>query len=91
MTMQVISGATEPTRARVRPVAGQTQATGIQREQVVPLTMPSSQEYYWRQCWQQGERASLAELEAGHGIVFDSDDPEDIVRWLHEPDGPDAD
>jgi len=60
------------------------------RQRHVPLTMPHSQRYYWQRRWQQGERESMAAFEAGEGIVFDSDDPEDIVRWLHAPDGTDA-
>lgn len=52
--------------------------------------MPHSQQYYWQRRWQQGERESMAAFEAGEGIVFDSDDPEDIVRWLRAPDGTDA-
>ena len=57
----------------------------------VPLIIPAAQAYYWRHSWQQGERESLAALEAGQTVVFDSDDPEDIVRWLHASDEPDAD
>jgi len=57
--------------------------------------MPSAQEYYWRSRWQKGERETLATIEDGDAVVFDSDDPEDVVRWLHEPDededGPYAD
>jgi hypothetical protein len=53
--------------------------------------MPREQEYFWRFEWQQAERDTLARLEAGEGIVFDSDDPDDIVRWLHAPDDADAD
>lgn len=65
------------------------------RERRIPLTIPSDQEYYWHYEWQQGEREALAAMDAGDSIVFDSDDPEDVVRWLQEPDadedGADAD
>ena len=51
----------------------------------VPLVMPSDQEYYWRFTWQNEERQCLLELEAGHWVTFDSDDPEDAARWLRDP------
>lgn len=56
------------------------------RVREVPLTMPTEQEYYWHFEWQQAEREALAERDAGESVRFDSDDPEDIVRWLNEPD-----
>ncbi len=59
--------------------------------QRAPLFVARDELFYWTKAWQQGERESLAELDAGNGILFDSDDPEDIVRWLHEPDGSDTD
>jgi hypothetical protein len=57
------------------------------RKQRVPLIMPSEQEYFWHFEWQQGEREAAAERDTGKVVRFDSDDPEDIVRWLHESDG----
>lgn len=42
-----------------------------------------SQAYYWTRVWQEGERESLGELEAGHGIVFAN--PRDLIRYLTEP------
>jgi hypothetical protein len=38
--------------------------------------------YYWSATWQAGEKESLAALENGEGITFDSDDPTDVARWL---------
>ena len=80
-----------PLAGRVSPA--QTTAAGVRAEvqQTVPLTMPRSQAYYWRSTWQKAERANLAELDAGDRVRFDSDDPDDILRWLDEPDEPDAD
>ncbi|MGI8802477.1 MAG: hypothetical protein ACR2KV_09940 [Solirubrobacteraceae bacterium] len=71
----------------------QTRASDFKpgRQGRVPLTMPRSQKYYWTARWQRAERATLATIDAGDSIVFDSEDPEDIVRWLHTPDEPDAD
>lgn len=56
-----------------------------------PLFVPRDEIFFWTAEWQAGERASAAEREAGNSIVFDSDDPEDIIRWLHADDEPDAD
>ena len=67
-------------------VVGATSGTVEGRRRRVPLTMPRAQAYYWRYKWQDGERAALVELDAGEVVRFDSDDPEDIVRWLHEDD-----
>jgi hypothetical protein len=52
----------------------------------VPLVMPRSQTYYWSAAWQRAEHETLAAIEAGDSILFDSDDPEDVVRWLRQPD-----
>ena len=91
MPVQDLTASIEQSRIRVRLSVDQTDATESSSVQRVPLTIPRAQAYYWGYEWQQGERESRAELDAGHGIVFDSDDPQDIVRWLHEPDGPDSD
>lgn len=34
--------------------------------------------------WDEGVEASHAELEVGDYVVFDSDDPYDVVRWLYD-------
>lgn len=52
----------------------------------VPLTIPRDQTYYWSAEWQRAEQESLAEIAAGNSILFDSDDPEDVARWLSEDD-----
>lgn len=91
MQAQELADATEQTSDHVHLSPDQAEATQFTPGQRVPLTMPSGQTYYWRHEWQKDERESLAALEAGDAIVFDSDDPEDIVRWLHAPDEPDAD
>jgi hypothetical protein len=53
--------------------------------------MPRAQQYFWSHEWQQAERETLDAFSAGKGMVFDSDDPKDILRWLHGDDEPDAD
>jgi len=91
-TAIVIPSETPHTALPARVSPNQTHASGVRAEvqRRVPLTMPRSQEYYWRSVWQQAERANLAELAAGHRVTFDSDDPEDIIRWLHAPDDADG-
>lgn len=56
-----------------------------------PLFVARDEIFFWTAAWQAGERASAAERHAGKSILFDSDDPEDIIRWLHADDEPDAD
>lgn len=52
----------------------------------VPLFMPAAQEYFWHFEWQWGERKTHGERDAGETVRFDSDDPEDILDWLHQDD-----
>lgn len=77
--------ATEATDSRVVLNPEATSESG-QKKGRVPLTMPSAQEYYWRFPWQRDERETIASLEEGAAVEFDSDDPEDAARWLREPD-----
>ncbi|MGH2917355.1 MAG: hypothetical protein ACRDLS_01970 [Solirubrobacteraceae bacterium] len=92
-TATIIASETPHTALPARVSPAQTHASGVHADvqRRVPLTMPRSQEYYWRSVWQQAERANLAELAAGQGIRFDSGDPEDAARWLDAPDDTDAD
>ena len=62
-------GASESTQA-VRPSGA------------VPPAIPADQAYYWSAVWQADIRESIAALEAGDFADFDSDDPNDIVRWF---------
>jgi hypothetical protein len=48
----------------------------------MPASIPSDQAYYWSANWQTDIRESLAALKAGEYVEFDSDDPNDIVRWF---------
>jgi hypothetical protein len=51
-----------------------------------PHTMPAfvsaEEAYFWTFAWQEGIREAMAEREAGNSVVFGSDDPDDVVRWL---------
>ena len=71
------------TKTRVRIEAATSSAKGRLR---VPLTMPSSQVYFWTTSWQRAEAESLADYEAGDYI--ESDDADEIIRWLDAPDDP---
>lgn len=48
----------------------------------IPLFVPSGQAYYWSILWQNDVRTSIAALEAGDYVDFDTDDPHDVARWL---------
>jgi hypothetical protein len=48
----------------------------------VPFAIPRDQLYYWSREWTEDVEASLAELEAGEFVDFDSNDPNDVARWL---------
>lgn len=48
----------------------------------MPLFVPRDQAYYWSFNWQQDIRESLNALQNGDYEDFDSDDPNDVVRWL---------
>lgn len=48
----------------------------------MPLFIPRDQAYYWSFSWQKDIRESMAALENGDYEEFDSDDPNDVVRWL---------
>jgi hypothetical protein len=48
----------------------------------MPAFISAEEEYFWLVPWQEDIRESLAAREAGDLRVFDSDDPNDVVRWL---------
>lgn len=51
----------------------------------MPAFIPADQVYYWSIPWQQDIRESMAALAAGDYEEFNSDDPNDVVRWLLAP------
>ncbi len=59
----------------------------------VPRTMPAflraDEAYYWSFKWQEDVREAMAARAAGDSVLFDSDDPNDAVRWLLDEDGDD--
>lgn len=48
----------------------------------IPAFIPSADLFYWTNEWQAGEARSEQGLLDGDYREFDSDDPDDIVRWL---------
>jgi hypothetical protein len=48
----------------------------------MPAFISAEEEYFWSVPWQEDIRESLAAREAGDSRVFESDDPNDVVRWL---------
>ena len=48
----------------------------------MPASIPADQAYYWSAAWQDDIRDSLEALAGGEYEDFDSDDPNDVVRWF---------
>jgi hypothetical protein len=74
-----------PSRSTLTVSAGAVESSE-RPDRRVPLTIPTAQEYYWHFAWQAGERQALSDIDAGDVVRFDGDDPDDISRWLNEPD-----
>jgi hypothetical protein len=53
---------------------------GISRR--IPPAISGEQAYFWSASWQEEEAESLREHEVGSFETFDSDDPNDVIRWL---------
>jgi len=51
----------------------------------MPVAVPYDELFFWTRAWQEGERESAAEREAGNLHTFDT--PRDLVNWLSEHDG----
>jgi len=48
----------------------------------VPFLIEKDQAYYWSHKWQEGINGTIADLQAGQYVRFDSDDATDVARWL---------
>jgi hypothetical protein len=72
----------------VSPAANSSEIDSSTRS--VPAFIPSDDAYYWSFKWQRDVRESMAALAAGDYEDFDSDDPNDVVRWLFRIDGDNA-
>jgi hypothetical protein len=76
-TGQSINGSvvTEPQPTAVPPDT-------ITEGRTVPFMIEKDQAYYWSHKWQAGIHETIADLQAGQYVRFDSDDPTDVARWL---------
>lgn len=68
------------------PVGTADTTSGTAGGRGIPAAIPSDQAYYWSFNWQEDIRESMAALAAGEYVDFDSDDPNDVARWLLDPD-----
>jgi hypothetical protein len=48
----------------------------------VPAFIRADEAYYWSFRWQEDVRESVAALKSGDFEEFNSDNPNDVVRWL---------
>ncbi len=75
-----------PTPAAGLPRSGVASAVGVGNaplSQRVPTFIPRDELFLWTYAWQDGERESAAEREAGNLRHFE--DPNDLLRWLLTP------
>ena len=77
LTSQALTSAVgvEPQPVAVPPDA-------ITEGRTVPFMIERDQAYYWTQRWQDAINGTVADLQAGEFVRFDSDDPTDVARWL---------
>lgn len=80
MTITYIPGVS--TANTVSADTGAVSSNITQLPDKIPLFVPSGQAYYWSILWQNDVRTSIAALEAGDYVDFDTDDPKDVARWL---------
>ena len=69
-----------PAAVQAGPVA--LPADVITTGRTVRLMIEKAQAYYWTTKWQDGLERTIADLQAGQYVRFDSDDPTDVARWL---------
>ncbi len=75
-----LTPAAESPRSRPASAVGAANAPLSQR---VPTFVPRDELFFWTHAWQDGERESAAEREAGNLRHFE--DPNDLLRWLLTP------
>lgn len=82
-TLEIIpSATTAPNGGNVHFTPSAATGAGDRVPQSMPASIPADQAYYWSFLWQNGVREAMAALDAGDYEEFDSDDPNDIVRWF---------
>jgi hypothetical protein len=81
-----------PTSAGVAPIPVLTAPTATaatnapHRSSRIPLFIRADEAYYWSAPWQDDVREAMAARAAGKSVVFDSEDPNDVVHWLFSVD-----
>lgn len=60
--------------------AASNATVGLRR--VAPAFIPADEAYYWSFYWQQDVQVSMRALAEGDYEEFDSDDPNDVARWM---------
>jgi hypothetical protein len=71
---------------RTVTIAAGSGATTIDPRRVpthMPAFVPSDELFFWTRAWQEGERESAAEREAGNLRTFEN--PRDLLSWLLRP------
>ena len=69
------------TLERVKIVPSASNATvGLRR--TAPAFIRADEAYYWSFQWQEDVRISMQALSEGDYEEFNSDDPNDVVRWM---------
>ena len=71
---------TSPGWSRALAVAAATNTPAGPR--TVPTFIGADEAYYWSFRWQEDVREAMAARAAGESVLFDSDDSNDVVRWL---------
>jgi hypothetical protein len=67
----------------VSPSSGTATIRMAQVPDFMPVSIPRSQKYFWSRTWQEGERESTAERDAGRAHSFDSANA--LIHWLLTP------
>jgi hypothetical protein len=84
MTSTIMLNPAPSTASTVEPVEiSPTASNNLDRpDRVVPAFIRADEAYYWSFPWQQDVQASMRALSEGDYEDFDSDDPNDVARWM---------
>ncbi len=82
MTPHTLTPAVRNSTSTVPVTAGRAASNTPELPRTAPLFIRADEAYYWSVPWQRDVRESMAALAAGEYEDFDSDDPNDVARWL---------
>jgi len=91
MTTITTMSAAGGTSVQVLSAHTPTAASNMPSSSTVPMFISADEGYYWSVAWQEDVRAAMAARARGESVVFDSDDPNDVARWLLSIDDEDGD